>query len=380
MDNTALYRERFTRIKKTIALEPVDRLPLIFMGTAFSARYNGITIAEYCRDPKVSLYSNLKAMDRLGGWDGANIAAGGRITVILSMMWMSRLAVPGRDLPPDSMWQVQEAEVMKVEDYDAILNKGWNRFVNSYMPRVLPTRELMGAMLWLMLNGKRVGNAYKKRGYVIVGDAFARGGLPFESLCGARSMTKFFADLYRIPDKVQAVMDVILEEAVAGIKKTKPPAGGIGGAWLGGWRSASALVAPKLWDRFVWPYLVTLANAMIDQGMIPILHWDQDWTRDLARLQELPAKKCILNADGMTDMHKFVELVGDRMAMLGDVPASLLAAGTPDDVRNYVRDRVELFEGKGLLICPGCDAPINAKAENMEALVQAAYDYGTTRT
>jgi uroporphyrinogen-III decarboxylase len=269
---------------------------------------------------------------------------------------------------------------MKIEDYDAILNKGWNKFVNSYMPRVLPMRELMGSMLWLMLNGKRISNEYKKRGYVIVGDAFMRGGLPFESLCGARSMTKFFTDLYRIPDKVKAVMDVILEETLAVIKKTKPPAGGIGGAWLGGWRSASALVAPKLWDRFVWPYLVTIANAMIDQGMIPILHWDQDWTRDLARLQELPAKKCILNPDGMTDMAKFVELVGDRMAMLGDVPASLLAVGAPDDVRQYVRDRVELFEGKGLLICPGCDAPINAKPENMEALVQAAYDYGTTRT
>jgi len=178
----------------------------------------------------------------------------------------------------------------------------------------------------------------------------------------------------------QAVMDVILEETLAAIKKTKPSAGGIGGAWLGGWRSASALVAPKLWDRFVWPYLVPIVNAMIDQGMIPILHWDQDWTRDLARLQELPAKKCILNPDGMTDMRKFKELASDRMAMLGDVPASLLAAGTPDDVRNYVRDRVELFEGKGLLICPGCDAPIDAKVENMEALVQAAYDYGTIRS
>ena len=63
--------------------------------------------------------------------------------------------------------------------------------------------------------------------------------------------------------------------------------------------------------------------------------------------------------------------------MMGDVPASLLVAGTPDDVDKYVCELVELFEGKGLILCPGCDAPINAKPENMEAFVEAAHKYGT---
>ena len=70
---------------------------------------------------------------------------------------------------------------------------------------------------------------------------------------------------------------------------------------------------------------------------VPVPEVLEDWTRDLVRLQELPAKKCILNPDGMTDMKKFKKLAGDRMAMMGDVPASMLAAGTPEDVRKYVR-------------------------------------------
>jgi len=61
---------------------------------------------------------------------------------------------------------------------------------------------------------------------------------------------------------------------------------------------------------------------------------------------------------------------------MGDIPSSLLAAGNPDDVYKYVRDEVELFEGKGLILCPGCDAPINARPENMEAFVAAAHEYG----
>ncbi len=107
-------------------------------------------------------------------------------------------------------------------------------------------------------------------------------------------MTKFFFDLYRMPDKIQAVMDVILEEILADIDAA-PTTFGIGGAWVGGWRSASALVAPKLWNRFVWPYFLKIVDALIAKGIVPVLHWDQDWTRDLVRLQELPAKKCILN-------------------------------------------------------------------------------------
>jgi uroporphyrinogen-III decarboxylase len=115
---------------------------------------------------------------------------------------------------------------------------------------------------------------------------------------------------------------------------------------------------------------------MVEVGITPVLHWDQDWTRDLVRLQELPAGKCILNPDGMTDVKKFKELVGDRMAMMGDVPAAMFAAGTPDDVHKYVRELIDLFGNTGLILCPGCDAPINTKPENMEAFVAAAREYG----
>lgn len=376
MDNTALYQERFNRIKNAINLEPVDRVPVVYMGTAFTARYTGITMAEYCKKPNASYQAQLKTMDKLGEMDGANMAGGGRITPLLSALWMSRLAVPGKDLPPDSLWQVQEAEVLTKEDYDTILEKGWGKFVKSYLPRVISMWEFLPAMIWLQTNTKRIQKEYIKRGYVVVCDSSAMPTVPFESLCGGRSMSQFFFDLYRTPDKVQAVMDVILEETLAAIAEVKP-ATGINGTWVGGWRGASSLVAPKLWDRFVWPYYLKIVEALVAKGVTPVMHWDQDWTRDLERLKELPAKKCILNPDGMTDMVKFKKLAGDHMAMMGDIPASLLAAGTPDDVHTYVRDQVELFEGKGLILCPGCDAPINAKPENMEAFVEAAHKYGT---
>lgn len=372
-DKEKLYQERSNRIQKAIALEPVDRIPMVFMGAAFAPRYLGMSIADFCADPEATINANLETMDRMGGWDGINLAGAGRITALLSALWLSRIGVPGRDLPPDSLWQVREAEVMTLEDYDVIIDKGWHAFIENHMPKVIDIAELGESMGWLIANLPRAVSIYRESGYVPVCGTLA--SIPYEYFCGARSMQKFILDLHRIPDKVQAAMDVCFPDIIAqtiGIAK----ASGVTGVWLGGWRAASALLAPKLWDRFVWPYTVKFINELIAAGLMPVLHWDQDWTRDLARLQELPAKKCIMNPDGMTDMLKFKELAGDRMAMMGDVPSNLLVASMPEDIRNFVRDRVRLFGSTGLIICPGCDAPINAKPENMEALVAAGLEFG----
>lgn len=374
MDNEARYQERYDRIRKAIALEPVDQVPVAYMGVAFAPRWHGMSIAEYCENPEAAAQINLATARRLDV-DAVNLAAAGRITPLLTSLWLSRLGVPGRDLPADSLWQVREAEVLTPEDYDTIVNIGWNAFFGSYLPRVIDPQEFGMAMGWMMENTPRIQQQYREAGIVIVCDAPLSVNIPFEFLCGGRSMQKFFLDLYRMPDRIKAAMDVIQAEQIAAIKAA-PPFGGIRGVWIGGWRSASALVSPRLWNKFVWPYVVEQVEACVSAGITPVLHWDQDWTRDLVRLQELPAKKVVLNPDGMTDLRKFKELVGDRMAMMGDIPAWLLSAGTPDEAYNYVRDQVALFGGRGLILCPGCDAPINTKPENMEAFVAAAREFG----
>jgi uroporphyrinogen-III decarboxylase len=373
MNSDASYQERFNRIQKAIHLEPVDRIPVVYMGVAFAPRYMGMSMAEFCADPEATIKMNLATMDKLSGLDGINLAGVGRNTIVLTAAWLSRIGVPGRDLPPDSLWQVREAEVMAIEDYDFIMKNGWQAFLGSYMPKVIDIAEFGEAMGWLAANLRRCIDMYRERGYVPV--CGTSSSIPFECFCGARSMQKFIFDLHRIPDKVQAAMDAIFPEII-GNAIGRARASGVSGVWLGGWRSASALISPKLWNRFVWPYIVKFVDALVAAGLTPVLHWDQDWTRDLVRLQELPAKKCVLNPDGMTDVRKFKELVGDRMAMMGDVPASLFAMGTPEDIYKYVRDLTRLVGSKGLILCPGCDAPINTKPENMEAFIAAGREYG----
>ncbi len=369
------YQQRLARIEKAIRLEPVDRIPTAFMGIAFAPRYMGMSIAQFCANPDERVEVTLAAMDRLGAedFDGINALPGGRITVALSSVWLSRLAVPGRDLPDDSLGQVAEAEGLAIGDYATIIDQGWSTFLKGYMPRIIDVADLQTNRAWVKSNIAKVAQRFRDSGYVPI--SFGATTIPFESLCGGRSMQQFFLDLYRIPDKVKAAMDVIQPSLIqVGLNAAR--LSGVSGVWVGGWRAASSLLSPKLWDKFVFPYYLETVTTLAEHDIVSVLHFDQDWTRDLARLREFPARTCLLNLDGMTDIRAAKEILGDHMAIMGDVPASLFSIGTPDDVYNYVRDLIRDVGPTGLILCPGCDAPIDTKPENMGAFLAASREFG----
>lgn len=373
MDNETLFQERSNRISRAINLEPVDRIPVIYMATAFSPRYMGMTQAEFVTNPDAPVEVTIAAMNRLGDLDGINMMPSAFQTVKLSLLWLSKIAMPGKEMPENELWQVQEAELMSVDDYDLILDKGWNVFLEGYRPKILDMKLYEAHLEWIGKDFSEVPTTFREAGYEIM--ACGSTTIPFESLCGARSMPKFFLDLYRIPDKVKAVMDVMLPNLIKmGIRAAELT--GVPRVWVGGWRSASALLAPKIWDTLVFPYFYEIISALSEKGIISVLHWDQDWTRDLSRLLEFPAKKCVLNPDGMTDIREVKKILGDHMAIMGDVPATMFATGTPDDIHEYIKALVRDVGPTGLLLCPGCDGPINTRPENMEAFVAAGREYG----
>jgi uroporphyrinogen-III decarboxylase len=370
-DNEKLYQERLDLIKKAIHVEPVARIPVIYMGDAFSPRYMGMKLSQYVSDPEAPVDVTVAAMDRIGGFDGINLAGVGRRS---SGFGLGSMKMPGRELPEDSVWQVEEIEIMKPEDYDTIIEKGYPVFLSEALPRAIKDMEAFQAnMAWLVANAGRKLQDYRNHGYVII-SGFGM-GVPLELFAGARSTPQFFYDLYRRPDKVKAAMDAamptLIQQTIM-ITKMSP----VLGSWIGGFRGAPPFLSPKLWDKFFFPYLLQMVEALVENDIVPILHFDQCWDRELSRLRELPAKKCVLNPDGMTDLRKFKEVVGDHMSVMGDVPSTLFAIGTPEEIRNYVRDLVRDIGPQGLLLAPGCDAPVNTKPENMKAFVAAAHEFG----
>lgn len=359
---------RRERIATAVRLEPVDHVPAVLEGVAWSARVTGMTLQRFLSDPLLATQANIDAFNAVGNADSVNNPSFDVSS--LNFLWMTRVKRPGVELGEDEPWQVEESGLMQPEDYDRIVAEGWGPFQVAYLnERIAP--GTFEQFVGFAQGTQAVVDMANAAGmpFLAVGVATT----PFEYLCGGRSFSQFVFDLYRTPDKVEAAMQAMMPGLCdAGIGLTK--AVGAPGIWVGGWRSASRMLSQPLWDRFVFPYLLEIARQVADAGVIPILHLDSDWTRDLARLRELPAKTCILSLDSMTDIRKAKEVLGDHMCIMGDVPPAVLASGTPQEVYEHCRRLVADIGPTGYIMQSGCDIPVDAPLENVKAMVAAAVD------
>ena len=366
MNKKQLYQQRLARILKAVALEETDRTPVVLEYSGFAAHVTNTQMAEFLRSPTKNIETMIQAYDIIG--DGDAINYGSFWPYALSYDFMAKVRVPGVDLPEDQMWQVEEVELMIPEDYDRLREMGWPNFSAEFMKQRVfddapedyfpPRRKPVDVREKWQAHGVPVLSG---------GDVTT----PIEILCGARSLMEFSMDLINIPDKVAAAMDEILPH-LAGKAIRRANKLGYPAVWVGGWRSSPCMLSPAMWDRFVWPYFSKLVNAVVDAGLIAILHLDSDWTRELECFKELPAARCIMALDGETDIFKAKTVLGDHMCIMGDVPAAMLYLETPESVREYCTKLIREIGPRGFILQSGCDIPTNAKLANVQAMVAAA--------
>lgn len=366
MSNEALYNQRLTRILKAVALEEPDRTPVVLEYSGFAAYVTRTPMAAFLKCPQTNIDTMIKAFELIG--DGDAINYGTFWPYGLCYDFMAKVRVPGVDLPENDMWQVTETQLMVRNDYDCVLNHGWLDFFNKMMHE----RILNDVPPAYLPPQRRSVDAHKQ--WQSVGIPVLSGGditTPIELLCGARSLMEFANDLIEIPEKVEAVMDLILPHlAGAAIQQAKKK--GYPLVWVGGWRAAPCLLSPAMWRRFVWPYFRKLVMEVVDAGLIALLHLDSDWTRELEIFKDLPRGKCIMALDGETDIFKAKDILGNHMCIMGDVPASMLFLNNPDDVYAYCKRLIRQLGPQGYILQSGCDIPANAKLENIQAMVAAA--------
>ncbi|MGD0230385.1 MAG: uroporphyrinogen decarboxylase family protein [Syntrophorhabdales bacterium] len=360
-----LYEERLNRIKAAVELRKPDRVPVVPLADSFCARYTGMKMSEFAVHVEKAHQAMFQTFTTIGEVDGVQHAT--YSVYMLSLLWLSKIKIPGRELPDNDLWQVDELELVTTDDYDTIIEKGWNYFTGEFFRDKLDNHlEKVGPVLAYF---PQAAKNFEDAGIVPFSPGIVT--IPYECLCGGRTMRKFTRDLFKIPDKVQAVMDAampdITENARQVLRLLKPVA-----FWVGGWRGASEFLSPKLWQRFVWPYFKRLVEVVLEEGVIPVFHLDSNWERDLEFFREFPRGRCVFSPDGFTDIRKIKEVLGDRMCIMGDVPAALLTLGTPDEVYDYAVGLIRDIGPSGFILAQGCDIPPNAKPENVKAMISAA--------
>jgi uroporphyrinogen-III decarboxylase len=193
------------------------------------------------------------------------------------------------------------------------------------------------------------------------------------SVC--RTLTQFTLDLYRRPDKVQAAMDAmvpdLIQNTIADIKATDNP-----WVFMPLERGSGFFYSLKIFERFVFPHLKKMVHAFAAEGFTTILHFDTDWTLNLPYLKELPKGRCICELDSKTNIFEAKEILKDHMCIMGDVPATLLSIGTVEDVVAYCERLIDIVgKGGGFILSTGCECPIDAKFDNVKAMIDTAKNH-----
>ena len=368
------------RIDAAIALQPVDRVPIIPLMDIVSPRFQGVTQAQVIREPDLGREMMIKTFDDLGGWDATFSSGATMETDIGGAPFVMACKLPGYELSDDVVWQLDEKEIMKVADYDFILKNGWNAYMVLAYPRLgapVPPDQFIQRLGQIAAQSVKDTQIWEAKGVSLFS---VTGALPaFESLSMTRSLKEVITDIYRRPDIVEATIDVIMAEqipmSIANFQELKKVTKwGSRVMFIGATRSP--FLSPPNFDRFFWKYLKSEVNQLLDAGITPLLHFDSNWERYLERFLELPKGQVILELDSTTNIFKAKEILKGHMCLMGDVSASLLKLGTPEEVTAYVKKLIDVVgDGNGFILSTGCDCPIDAKFENVKAMIDTGKNY-----
>lgn len=368
---------RNKRIIAAVNMEKPDRIPITnFQGLGYFKFIDPkATIADYFRNARyiddllieAAKLPDLAEIDNAPNVGTTNVAT----RRAFAAMYFAKIKLPGIELSDDAIWNIDEQGPMTEEDYDTVIDKGWEYMTAElnkridWDPATIPPPD-MEYMTGLRARIAELGKA---------SIPLPPGGLlpfpSFEVLSGARKLPQFFRDLRRMPEKVKAVLDIMDESAVKTIVKlvsvTPTPVYGN----IAGTRAGSDFVSPKIYEKFYHPFYQKAVPAMQAVGVKTWLHQDSDWTGFLPYFKEFPKGQCIWDTDQMTGMAKIKEVLGDIMAIEGDVPPSLLVVASPDECYKYAKDLMDLMGDAGFLMSVGCAMPPNARRENVAAVVAA---------
>jgi len=296
-----------------------------------------------------------------------------------------RHALPGRELGDDELFQIIEEEVMTPADHERLLAVGYPRWSMDYLvalqPGLSPGRRGRATVTWQFIQmALRIrGNAGRltKRGIV---PAFYSGGYPpFDFFSLARSFAKFSEDLYDCPELVQkacdASVDPILKTMMQPLMVNRGKR-----VCIYPMRSSTTFISPKMFEERALGDLVHMVEFFVQRGITPILHCDANWTPLLPCFREMPRASCILELDEDTDIFAAKEVLGDWMCLKGNVSAVLLAFAETGEVEAHCEKLIrEVGHAGGFILGSGCEVPLNARAENVEAMIRVARGWGRVK-
>ncbi len=405
-------KQREKRLTDAIELKVPDRVPIAATFDYFPAKYAGISTEAAFFDARKWKAAAAKTLTDFAP-DSYFIAVmvPGKA---LQALGCRQLLLPGHGVPPDGGHQYVEQEYMSAEELTTFLNDPSDYAVRVYLPRIFdtfaPLRKLpqLSRLIWgygeigavelmttpefiemfeAIASAGRQFTEWNKEMGSFVTDMEDLGFPPFSiSLTQApydwlpdflRGMKGSMLDLFRQPDKVleacERLLPIMIDKGVSLARAT-----GTNRVFIPLHRGSDGFMSLKQFEKFYWPTLKRLCLALIDQGLTPWIFFEGDYTSRLEYLLELPKGKALAHLDS-TDIFRAKEVLRGHMAIMGNIPSSILQAGTKEEVVSYTKKLIDVAGKDGGYVM-ACRAPMDeTDPELVKTWIDYTKEYGVYR-
>jgi hypothetical protein len=398
-----------------LMLRKPARVPIrLLTGGVYVSKYAGFTVRdiEYHYDKMATAYTKFNQDFSFDTLVGSAAAGCGRVYDLMDMKFYHW---PGHGVGVNSSCQAIDDEYMQANEYDDLIADPTAFFLRSYFPRIfgalLPFQELpdfthcvenvsiettlipmatleIQQALHTMIEAGRIGQEWIQAARAV--DAKNRASLGRPSFGGGFSKAPFdvigdtlrgsrgiMLDMFRQPGKLIEACDRITTLAIRwGLRSANATRNPFVSMPLH--KGADSFMSRRDFEKFYWPSLKEVIKAYIRDGCVPVLFAEGSYNERLDTIvdQEIPAGSTIWMFE-QTDMNLAKRKLGGYACIHGNVPASLISTGTPQQIKGYVKNLLSIAAQDGGFILSSGAVIDDAKAENLNAMLNAGWEFGS---
>ncbi|MDR2605676.1 MAG: hypothetical protein LBC38_00140 [Oscillospiraceae bacterium] len=418
-ENQAKHDEKLKRINDAIALKEPDRVPMNPPAELFPIFNAGFTVAEVvydisCEKIKIAMekYLNDFDPDTCGGVGMVNAGQGAILE--LSQPKNSRWAgMPGDVIDKNSLQQHIEFPLLLDDEFDMYWNDRTKWAFERVIPRMSGLLEplskiigaggdgmMMGAQMFASLfstpefremieklwkinelsaefaqNSARVNEYLLNLGYPSLSARAGMAGVPFDAYSDfLRGTILTMEDLYYRPEDIERFIDAQFEATIEMIKMSKGIDEGKH-VFMALHKGMDGFLNPEHYRKYYWKHLQAIIEAIIDSGHVPYIYTEGKYNSRLDCLAEVPTGKVYYHFEDV-DMELAKSKLGKVACIAGGFNAARLDWGTPEQIRDEVKQLLDVCApGGGFIFETGCGIG-NAKRENVVAMFETVREYG----
>ncbi len=351
-----LKKDQMTLHERWTALlnrQPMDRIPVYAFAHGFCGKHAGLTLADTYSSPQKT-FNAIKNVSEKFGWQDLPLIAYAGLGA-----WEFGGEVQMPQSQYDQAPKVIRRPVTKPEDIELLtVPDVHNAGIYPFAMEVSKLQAQSGTGLIMFMIPT-----------------------PWALACNICGMENIARWSLKAPDLVDRVQEIIL-----------PFTGKILEYWIdafgtdrllpwvsGGAASNNSLISPKIFSRFVLPYMQKTFDAVHRSGIKHIyVHVCGEHNLNLPYWAQLNyGDPGILSFGIEVDLNTAGKMFPNDIIM-GNIDTAILAEGTPEQV--YEATKMTIEKGKqcpgGFMLAPGCEMPPMAPEENMWAMMQAVSDFG----